>query len=216
MTPGIECSPSTLGAKQEVPEPHHRTGPPPREAPTRRMLGLKSQNGSVGPPRHRVGGKDQERAVQDRHAWRTHGNNAGNLAGRPGCVSRLLPIDEANTTGCRPSPKFAPEPRGTPAVERSNRVRLSGSSQRADVVAHSTSVILTASTSTVGFIVTRAPAVSSCSRYQMGQSDCQSHTQKDFQAAGRALNRITGRRSAAETGRNFTPRSSALAARSPK
>jgi len=33
---------------------------------------------------------------------------------RPGCVSRLLPIDEANTTDCRPSPKFAPEPSRKP------------------------------------------------------------------------------------------------------
>jgi hypothetical protein len=58
----------------------------------------------------RVGGKDPERAVPDRHNLRSHGNHAGNLAGRSGCVSRLLLIGEANTTDCRPSPKFAPEP----------------------------------------------------------------------------------------------------------
>jgi hypothetical protein len=33
---------------------------------------------------------------------------------RPGCVSRLPPIDEANTTHCPPSPKFAPEPSRKP------------------------------------------------------------------------------------------------------
>ena len=72
------------------------------------------QNVSGHHQRHRVGGKDQERAVQDRQALRTHGNNAGNLAGRPGCLSRLLLIDEADTTDCRPRPRFAPEPSGGP------------------------------------------------------------------------------------------------------
>ena len=44
----------------EVPEPHHRTGPPLREAPTRPMLGLKFQNGSGGYRRHRVGEKTKK------------------------------------------------------------------------------------------------------------------------------------------------------------
>jgi hypothetical protein len=58
----------------------------------------------------RVAGKDPERAVPDRHNLRSHGNHAGNLAGRPGCASRLLLNHEANTTNCRPGPKFASEP----------------------------------------------------------------------------------------------------------
>jgi hypothetical protein len=37
---------------------------------------------------------------------------------RPRCVSRLLPIDEANTTHCPPSPKFAPEPSRKPVRGR--------------------------------------------------------------------------------------------------
>ena len=51
----------------------------------------------------------------DQQAWRSHGNHAGNLGGRPGCVSRLLTIDEANTTDSRPSPKFALDPPCSPA-----------------------------------------------------------------------------------------------------
>jgi transposase-like protein len=43
-----------------------------------------------------------KKGVQARQALRTHGNNAGNLAGRPGWVSRLLLIDEVNATGWVP------------------------------------------------------------------------------------------------------------------
>ena len=63
------------------------------------MLGRKSfRTAAVVTSGIELAEKIQKGQFPDRHALRTHGNNAGNLAGRPGCVGRLLLIDEANTT----------------------------------------------------------------------------------------------------------------------
>jgi hypothetical protein len=71
------------------------------------MRGLKSfRTAAGGHQRHRVGGKDLERAVPDRQARRSHGNHAGNLAGAPWLRKQTTPDRRGNTTDCRPSPKL--------------------------------------------------------------------------------------------------------------
>jgi hypothetical protein len=74
------------------------------------MLGRKSfRTAAVVTSGIELAEKIQKGQFPDRHALRTHGNNAGNLAGRPGCESRLLLIDEVKH-------RLAPDPATAPIV----------------------------------------------------------------------------------------------------
>jgi hypothetical protein len=44
-------------------------------------------DGGSGNQWHRAGREDQEETVSHEQAWRTHGNDAGNLASGPGCIT---------------------------------------------------------------------------------------------------------------------------------
>jgi hypothetical protein len=69
---------------QQIPEQPHRTGPPARQTTAAPDAGTEElADGGGGNQRHRAGREDQEETVSDEQAWRTHGNDAGDLGKLP-------------------------------------------------------------------------------------------------------------------------------------
>jgi transposase-like protein len=70
-----------------VPAPH-RTGSPARQTTAAPDAGTEElADGGGGNQWHRAGREDQEETVSDEQAWRTHGNDAGDLGKGPGCIT---------------------------------------------------------------------------------------------------------------------------------
>ena len=66
----------------------NRTGPPARQTKAAPDAGTEElPDGGGGNQWHRVGREDQEETVSDEQAWRTHGNDAGDLGKGPGCIT---------------------------------------------------------------------------------------------------------------------------------
>ena len=73
---------------QQIPEQPDRTGPPARQTKAAPDAGTEElPDGGSGNQWHRAGREDQEETVSHEQAWRTHGNDAGNLASGPGCIT---------------------------------------------------------------------------------------------------------------------------------
>src|ERR1051325_11727108 len=76
---------------QQVLEQHDRTGSSTGEATASSDAGAQeSPNRCQGYQWDRVGGENQEGPVQNRQTRRTHGNDAGDLESRLGCVIQNL------------------------------------------------------------------------------------------------------------------------------
>jgi hypothetical protein len=59
---------------------------------------------------HRTGREDQEETVPDEQAWRTYGDDAGDLANCPGCITGIIPQPSRKIHRIWLGSEFAPEP----------------------------------------------------------------------------------------------------------